>query len=43
MSGYSHAVLAPQALLPSDSSAFLEKPFSSAELLKTVADLLARG
>jgi PAS domain S-box-containing protein len=40
MSGYSHAVLAPQALHGSEESAFLEKPFSSSDLLGTVSRLL---
>ncbi len=43
MSGYSHAVLAPAALLGRDHSAFLEKPFSSKELLSTVERLLSNG
>jgi PAS domain S-box-containing protein len=43
MSGYSHAVLAPQALLSEEGSAFLEKPFSAAELLSTVSELLNGG
>ncbi|MGE0067444.1 MAG: response regulator, partial [Solirubrobacterales bacterium] len=41
MSGYSHEVLAPAALLGNGSSAFLEKPFSSRDLLVTVDRLLA--
>ena len=40
MSGYSHEVLAPAALLGNGDSAFLEKPFSSRELLTTVGRLL---
>jgi len=40
MSGYSHAVLAPAALVANGDSAFIEKPFSSAELLETVTELL---
>ncbi len=40
MSGYSHEVLAPEALGRNGGSAFLEKPFSARELLKTVRRLL---
>jgi PAS domain S-box-containing protein len=40
MSGYSHEVLAPQALRRSGGSAFIEKPFNARELLKTVRGLL---
>jgi nitrogen-specific signal transduction histidine kinase/CheY-like chemotaxis protein len=40
MSGYSHEVLAPKALLEKERSAFLEKPFSSSTLLRTIHDLL---
>jgi len=43
MSGYSHAVLAPAALVDDGRSAFLEKPFSSKDLLKTVNALLRDG
>jgi CheY-like chemotaxis protein len=41
MSGYSHEVLAPAALVGNGDSDFLEKPFSSRELLATVGRLLA--
>jgi PAS domain S-box-containing protein len=40
MSGYSHQVLAPQALTESRHSDFIEKPFNARALLKTVGDLL---
>ncbi len=40
MSGYSHAVLAPQALAGNGDSAFIERPFSSRDLLTTVSQLL---
>jgi hypothetical protein len=40
MSGYSHEVLAPKALLGNGHSAFIEKPFSSADLLQAVGGLL---
>ncbi|HSK50755.1 MAG TPA: PAS domain S-box protein [Solirubrobacterales bacterium] len=40
MSGYSHDVLAPEALAEQGGSAFIEKPFSSSELLQTVRGLL---
>jgi two-component system cell cycle sensor histidine kinase/response regulator CckA len=40
MSGYSHEVLAPKTMLDNDHSAFIEKPFSSAALLKSIDDLL---
>ncbi len=43
MSGYSHAVLAPAALVGNGDSAFLEKPFSSKELLHAVGGLLSEG
>ncbi|MEX0971780.1 MAG: ATP-binding protein [Solirubrobacterales bacterium] len=42
MSGYSHDVLAPQALTASDRSAFIEKPFNARALLRAVRDLLER-
>jgi PAS domain S-box-containing protein len=40
MSGYSHAVMAPEALDEDGESAFIEKPFGSGELLRTVSRLL---
>jgi CheY-like chemotaxis protein len=40
MSGYSHDVLAPQALTGNGQSAFIEKPFNAQALLKTVRELL---
>ncbi len=40
MSGYSHEVLAPQALADKGDAAFIEKPFSSEELLRAVHRLL---
>jgi PAS domain S-box-containing protein len=43
MSGYSHEVLAPQALLANGGTAFIEKPFSSRALLATVGALLQPG
>jgi PAS domain S-box-containing protein len=43
MSGYSHEVLAPQALLANGAAAFIEKPFNSKALLQTIAGLLAGG
>jgi PAS domain S-box-containing protein len=42
MSGYSHDVLAPQALTDNDRSAFIEKPFNARALLETIGDLLER-
>jgi PAS domain S-box-containing protein len=42
MSGYSHAVLAPQALAQDGVSAFIEKPFSAQALRATVRELLDR-
>ncbi|HEU4906768.1 MAG TPA: ATP-binding protein [Solirubrobacterales bacterium] len=42
MSGYSHDVLAPQGLTESSASAFIEKPFNAAALLRTVRELLDR-
>jgi PAS domain S-box-containing protein len=43
MSGYSHEVLAPEALAGQDGSAFIEKPFSAAELLQVIRGLLDRN
>jgi PAS domain S-box-containing protein len=40
MSGYSHEVLAPKTMPGNDQSAFLEKPFSSDALLRTINELL---
>jgi PAS domain S-box-containing protein len=40
MSGYSHAVLAPEALADEEDSSFIEKPFNAGELLRAVRDLL---
>ncbi len=40
MSGYSHDVLAPQALAEQGGTAFVEKPFSSSVLLQVVRGLL---
>ncbi|HEY5941822.1 MAG TPA: PAS domain S-box protein [Solirubrobacterales bacterium] len=40
MSGYSHEVLAPEALADQNGTAFIEKPFSAAELLQAVRGLL---
>jgi PAS domain S-box-containing protein len=42
MSGYSHDVLAPQALTENGASAFIEKPFNARRLLGAVRDLLDR-
>jgi PAS domain S-box-containing protein len=42
MSGYSHEVLAPEALAEQGDSAFIEKPFNAGELLGTIRDLLDR-
>jgi hypothetical protein len=42
MSGYSHEVLAPQALMENGGNAFIEKPFNARALLETVRDLLDR-
>jgi PAS domain S-box-containing protein len=42
MSGYSHDVLAPQALTDKRQSDFIEKPFNARALLQTVRDLLER-
>ena len=36
MSGYSHEVLAPQALADQGAAAFIEKPFSGDDLLRIV-------
>jgi PAS domain S-box-containing protein len=43
MSGYSHEVLAPEALATQGGGAFIEKPFSASELLRVVRDLLHAG
>jgi PAS domain S-box-containing protein len=43
MSGYSHEVLAPEALAGKGVGAFIEKPFSASELLKAVRGLLDAG
>lgn len=43
MSGYSHEVLAPEALAEQNGTAFIEKPFNAAELLRAVRDLLEAG
>ena len=40
MSGYSHEVLAPEALAAQVDSAFIEKPFNAGELLRTIRGLL---
>jgi PAS domain S-box-containing protein len=40
MSGYSHEVLSPEALLEQGAGAFIEKPFSTSELLQVVRNLL---
>lgn len=40
MSGYSHAILSPDALQRDTQTAFLGKPFTSAELLVLVRELL---
>jgi PAS domain S-box-containing protein len=42
MSGYSHEVLAPQALTENGGSAFIEKPFNARELLRIVRELLEK-
>jgi two-component system cell cycle sensor histidine kinase/response regulator CckA len=43
MSGYSHEVLAPDALAEQNGTAFIEKPFSASELLQAVGNLLDLG
>ncbi len=40
MSGYSHKVLAPEALRDQERTAFLEKPFAADKLKQVVRDLL---
>ncbi len=40
MSGYSHEVLAPEALAGQSDSSFIEKPFNAGELLRAVRGLL---
>ncbi len=40
MSGYSHEVLAPEALAEQNGTAFIEKPFNAGELLRAVRGLL---
>jgi len=40
MSGYSHEVLAPEALAEQGTAAFIEKPFNAGELLRTIRGLL---
>ncbi len=42
MSGYSHEVLAHEALTQETDSAFIEKPFNAGELLSTIRGLLDR-
>jgi PAS domain S-box-containing protein len=42
MSGYSHEVLAPQALTENGDSSFIEKPFNARALLEAVRELLER-
>jgi signal transduction histidine kinase len=42
MSGYSHEMLAPTTMVEEDHNAFLEKPFNSTTLLRTVYELLNR-
>jgi PAS domain S-box-containing protein len=43
MSGYSHEVLAPEALAEQNGTAFIEKPFNATELLQAVRSLLDAG
>jgi FixJ family two-component response regulator len=43
MSGYSHEVLAPEALADQGGAAFIEKPFNATQLLQAVRDLLDAG
>jgi CheY-like chemotaxis protein len=43
MSGYSHEVLAPEALAEQGGTAFIEKPFSASELLWAIRTLLDAG
>ncbi len=40
MSGYSHEVLAPEALAEDSGRAFIEKPFNAKGLLATIRGLL---
>ncbi len=40
MSGYSHEVLTPDTLAGQDGAAFIEKPFNTGELLRTVRETL---
>lgn len=40
MSGYSHEVLAPEALSEQNGTAFIEKPFNAGELLRAIRGLL---
>jgi PAS domain S-box-containing protein len=42
MSGYSHEMLAPQALTDNGHSAFIEKPFNARALLRIVGEMLER-
>jgi nitrogen-specific signal transduction histidine kinase/CheY-like chemotaxis protein len=42
MSGYSHEVLAPQALAGNGRNAFIEKPFTARSLLEVVREVLDR-
>jgi two-component system cell cycle sensor histidine kinase/response regulator CckA len=43
MSGYSHEVLAPQALTEKEGHGFIEKPFSSIGLLKAIRPLVDKS
>jgi hypothetical protein len=43
MSGYSHEVLAPEALADQDGATFIEKPFNAGQLLRAVRDRLDAG